>query len=326
MLILLALFGIFNPRSPLYVTNIPNPPRKGLIDPHGVADERGWYATSASLIYFHSDMRAMKIEGNLDLKSMENRVRQIHFYNTLGFYSYEKGPTIHVLDLWALADPLLSRLPMAWEPDWRIGHFTRILPDGYLESLDTGENKFGDQKLAEFYQKLSIITKGPIWTKERFKEILKFNFGKYDFLINQDYYHKPGPLFVDLEDLNKRQKIGAAFLSPGAVRIWRYRPLRIRMGEKSHHRYFSVSLDNNDLYEFKFFKDGKKISKVVIEPSFLASGGLNTYVLEVGAEAVEQGYDEVWVEGKKGDNWYSIGHFIPVESVSVPDSVGILSE
>ena len=47
------------------------------------------------------------------------------------------GPAVHIVDTCALADPFLARLP--YRPPaphaWRIGHFERTLPEGYIEAV-----------------------------------------------------------------------------------------------------------------------------------------------------------------------------------------------
>ena len=67
--------------------------------------------------------------------------------------------------------------------DWRIGHFIREVPEGYVESLETGSNQLADPDLAEYYAKLKLITTGKILDPERLKTILEMNLGKYDRLV-----------------------------------------------------------------------------------------------------------------------------------------------
>lgn len=80
---------------------------------------------------------------------------------------------------------------------WRIGHFTRKIPSGYLETIASGENKIEDESLKKYYEKLSFVIKGDLFYSERWVEIININFGKYDYLID-DYEKKL---------LNDRKKI-----------------------------------------------------------------------------------------------------------------------
>lgn len=83
----------------------------------------------------------------------------------------------------ALVDPLLAQLPTA-EGEWRIGHFQRQLPEGYLESLETGENLIGNPYLKIYYDKLLVVVSGEIFKIDRFVEIWRINTGYYDDLVH----------------------------------------------------------------------------------------------------------------------------------------------
>ena len=67
----------------------------------------------------------------------------------VGFIGYFAGPTVHIVDRYALADPLLARQPASSPEKWRIGHFERDVPAGYIQTLRTGVNQIADSSLAE---------------------------------------------------------------------------------------------------------------------------------------------------------------------------------
>ena len=69
-------------------------------------------------------------------------------------------------------DPLLARLPAG---RWRIGHFERPLPDGYWESLDADRNLIRDPAVHELYDVIRTVTRGPLWSLERWRAILVLN-------------------------------------------------------------------------------------------------------------------------------------------------------
>ncbi len=95
--------------------------------------------------------------------------------DSIGFWGYAAGPDIHLLDVYALADPMLSQLPAA--TGWRIGHFRRNLPIGYAESLSAGQNKIADPTLATIYEQQVLITRGDLWSSERLSAILRRTLG-----------------------------------------------------------------------------------------------------------------------------------------------------
>lgn len=104
--------------------------------------------------------------------------------NGLGVYNY--GSEIYLTDSIGLGDPLLSKLPAIYDKYWRVGHMTREIPAGYEETLNTGINQIQNPSLHEFYDKLSMITKGELLCEERLQTIINMNLGKYDYLID-DY-------------------------------------------------------------------------------------------------------------------------------------------
>ena len=99
----------------------------------------------------------------------------------VGFYGYAAGPTVHIVDYYALADPLLARLPA--KTKWRIGHFVRIMPAGYPETIQARSNQIPDSDLATYYDHLHLVTSGPLWSAARLKMIVRMNLGRDEYLV-----------------------------------------------------------------------------------------------------------------------------------------------
>jgi len=102
----------------------------------------------------------------------------------IGFIGYFAGSSVHLIDFYALSDPLLARLPSGIEQ--RIGHFTRRIPEGYQESLASGRNQIADPDLAAYWDRLHLIVSGPIWSVQRFETIAAMLTGRYDHYV-RDY-------------------------------------------------------------------------------------------------------------------------------------------
>lgn len=150
----------------------------------GVADERfGYYRYTNLLVlnrngYIYINPLA---EYGLDLR--ERNVKT--FVTTgIGMIGYFAGPQTHIIDALALGDPLLARLPPANLANWYIAHLVREIPDGYIETIESGENKITDPSLAEFYDQLHLIIRGDLWTTERWEAIWKMNTGQYNYLVD----------------------------------------------------------------------------------------------------------------------------------------------
>jgi arabinofuranosyltransferase len=117
-------------------------------------------------------------------------------YKVIGVLGYYADPKVHIIDPMALTDPLLSKLPcratLPFDDSnvqdttrWRIGHFEREIPDGYIETVRSGTNKITDPNLSKYYDVLSSLIKGNIWDIDRFDKIWNFNTGKYDYLLEK---------------------------------------------------------------------------------------------------------------------------------------------
>lgn len=156
----------------------------------GIADECRYYFEGSSLIrqlkYKEYPLEPKNVwveegkkyrEEGYNYFKINKKPKVIRILN-IGFKGFYGGPYLHIIDDFALSDALLSKLPAIKES--RIGHFLREMPEGYIETLEAGENLIKDEKLKNYYEKLKIITKGKIFTIERFIEIIKINLGFYN--------------------------------------------------------------------------------------------------------------------------------------------------
>lgn len=157
----------------------------------GIADERnGYYRYSNLLLLSRSrDFQLYQFaEYGLYLKREGIKLSVASGIGMVGYYA---GPDVHIIDELGLGDPLLSRLPPSDLTEWRLAHFARAIPDGYGESIENDENRIADPALAEYYDQIRLITRGEIWSLERWSAIWKLNTGQYDHLIKA--YVKPQP-------------------------------------------------------------------------------------------------------------------------------------
>ena len=73
----------------------------------------------------------------------------------------------------------------------------REIPAGYQESLATGDNRIENPYLHEYYEKLLLVMKAPLFNRERMRTILDLNRGRFDYLLER-YEKTPRPM-DDLE-------------------------------------------------------------------------------------------------------------------------------
>lgn len=154
-----------------------------------IVDERGFYYPQTGLLRageFNYNMPAHQwaINGAL----AKEKKTDFLVMTGVGFFGYFAGPGLFILDLYALNDPLLARLPISKSLKWRIGHFSRVVPHGYVATLYTGKNRIVDTNLREFYDRLALVVRGRIFSAKRLKEIVRFNLKLNDRLINKELY------------------------------------------------------------------------------------------------------------------------------------------
>jgi len=92
----------------------------------------------------------------------------------VGFMGWAAGSEVILVDPLALTDPLLARLPS--RKLYRIGHFPRILPEGYLETLRTGEPHFADPEMQAYYDRIALVTQGDLFDGARLRAIVPLLF------------------------------------------------------------------------------------------------------------------------------------------------------
>jgi arabinofuranosyltransferase len=135
----------------------------------GIIDERVFYVAHTGL--FHP-LRARDLRWHLYARhGREIAHRGVAVESAIGMFGYYAGPTVHIIDDMALADPLLARLPMTDPSQFRPGHFRRALPEGYEATVYQGVNEITDPDLARYWDSIELITRGPIWSRARWRAI-----------------------------------------------------------------------------------------------------------------------------------------------------------
>ncbi len=151
----------------------------------GIADERVGYYRYTNLLLLYRDLSLPPRPGINLAKGASGNDQVVIQETGIGMVGYFGGPHVHIIDLLGLADPLLARLPSKDINDWRIGHFWRNVPAGYIETIKSGQNQLTNPDLAAYYNKLHLIVSGDIWSLKRWEAIWKMNTGQYDYLLDR---------------------------------------------------------------------------------------------------------------------------------------------
>jgi len=180
----------------LYFGRMIVPEKLPLYHMGGVADERDYYFAKTSLI----NNLAFKIfSANrhrfdyLQLTWPEDEIKDkeakglpaVILHAAHGILVFYHNETIHLVDCYATGDPLLSKLPAVSDYIWRIGHLDREIPRGYEETLQTGVNCIQDPSLKAYYDKLTLITRGRLFDRQRIRAIVDMTAGRYNHWLEE---------------------------------------------------------------------------------------------------------------------------------------------
>jgi arabinofuranosyltransferase len=169
LVMLCALLSLLSPRA-IWLSG--SDFRDWQISDDGVADERAFYYPNTGLL---SASPPAIVRGLQAIDWQYQQVGGVREVYTLGLAGLKQGPQVHVYDPLGLADPLLSRLPQGFGEHWRPGHYQRRLPAGLQESLQANANHILEPALAAYYDDIRLLTRGPLFSRERWAAIVRIN-------------------------------------------------------------------------------------------------------------------------------------------------------
>jgi arabinofuranosyltransferase len=142
-------------------------PPERLIDAHGVADERRYYAPGSALAGWRPgvDMPQHPFRDRADDASRERTTKVVGVGMT-GFF----GRDLRIVDVTGVTDPFLARLP-ARAGSRRPGHFYRDIPFGYrqwFEEPRCGLRSWEDTGLCD---DVRLVVRGPLLAADRWRAI-----------------------------------------------------------------------------------------------------------------------------------------------------------
>ena len=288
----------------LLAINIPNPTIRlndlGPIDSgpihvgeNGILNERMLYYGGTGLLNARRNDDLPNFYWGIDGERSKNEKAPLIERLGIGLFGYYAGPDVYILDRLALADPLLSHLPMQQDVDWRIGHYERIIPAGYKETLQLEQNVIEDPDLALFYDKMNIITRGSLASPQRLLEIWKMNTGQYDHLIDTDRYKYPNLKRVNLAEVSTPLPSATACTAEGPI-IMDDSGIEILLPVDSHSEWMHISLDHNDQYRIFYYYGEKELAMQAIPTAWLPEpGGISVRTIKVPNSAARGGFNRI---------------------------------
>jgi arabinofuranosyltransferase len=254
------------------------------VDAHGIADEREVYYPDLGLVrrggaFAGPRHRWLDRGARLAPGSVTTAMN-------VGLLGWAAPRTAHIVDLLALTDPLLARLPPVPLARWRPGHLGRLMPDGYAATLAAGASRFPDPAVGRYWDDLALATRGPVWRASRFAAIWRLNTGADDHLLAR---------------ANDRRIAAAAVRQP-APEPYRLLPasvLTVDFPPATSATTVEVCVDGDDRYQIEFWRAGARLTVVEVAPG---RRGLTTARL-----AAPGTFDQVRIAPRGGDGRYAVG-------------------
>jgi arabinofuranosyltransferase len=179
---------------------------------NGIKDERGHNHQGSNLLKFAPFLNMPNGDLAYGREGLSAGASDQHASLSccIGLYGLNAGPTKHVIDENALADPLLARLPVSPKVyfEFWASHYFRDLPDGYVESNERDQNLLTDPLLHTYYEKLRNVTRGSVFRMSRLRDIWSLN---VDYRNLQDLYEKRRPIVLSFAANHPRFQTEAGF-------------------------------------------------------------------------------------------------------------------
>ncbi len=232
----------------------------------GVNDERRFYWRVLGLWSPHRDTPRPGMLSDA-LRRQGRRQRIVSTSSQAGLYPFVAGEMFHFVDPW-LCDPLLMRLPTIDRVDWRIGHFTRGIPDGYLETLAFGRAAIEHPGLREYHAALQTLVHGDAGVAERLRALASWWSGAHEAeraAYLADEYFSPPRRNVALTALTRSVDPGTLWCDDPGVRLVGRGGLRITCDAPMTMSSLHVSMMPFTTYTFVFRRGGVEAGRTTID-------------------------------------------------------------
>lgn len=308
--LLILLLGLLSPHPTVlaHYGDYEGAPWDVFVDRRGIADERMWYYPEMALFHAGQVSTSPNHLWRRDGERLRTIGSSVIVIDSIGMRGYYAGPNVHLVDKWALADPLLARLPAFRQVRWRIGHFDRVIPPGYVETLRSGQNQIRDRNLSLYYEKLRLVTRGALFDWERLREVWRLNTGQYEHLIDRDRYRYPYLVRVTPDKVAIPKAAGTARRTRGNTSFYDS-GVEIDLGAVVRSAQIEVSLDANDDYQVVYLNGDAVVGQQTVGASGWQSV-LAVYELPVPRRAIRRGYERIRIFPLRGDETYVLGHLI----------------
>lgn len=259
----------------------------------GLSDERTYYFAFSGLLA--PNRHLMQFGAGFHstaLRQAGDTGRRFEVIGSVGLAGYVDGDLVHVVDPWLL-DPFLMRLPVGDLHDWRVGHYYRRIPAGYLESLASGENRIEHPRLANVYDAVRSVTRDPIWSAERWRQLWRLLTGGFDADLEayvREAYRQPPRLQLPLAEFLGPLEPGTPWFRHAAARSCANGGLAVRLPAPVALRAVQLYLSPAERYHVELCAAGAVVHAVDLQVPGQVMDGMRPQRIELalGAAAIDE--------------------------------------
>ena len=261
----------------------------------GIMDEQDWLYRENGLLSPHRiDWQPGGIAAMLRATGYQGRA--VVVAGVIGVIGYGVGEHVHVVDPW-LCDPLLMRLPVADRDHWRIGHFFRRFPAGFLESLATGDNRIRHPGLARYHDVIRSVVRDPVFAAERWRNLFALWTGRANAdlaaFVAERYYDPPREVVPLAAFAAPLPPSGFWFDTP-AARSAQCGGLAVRLPAPSDAAALVVSATGDTRYTLTFRRSGVTLATTTF--GYVGEPLLGMQPQRIDVPAAARPFDELWID------------------------------
>jgi arabinofuranosyltransferase len=271
-----------------------------IVAAHGIVDERRVYYPQQGL---WSPVRDGVLEfGALNRLALawptERTTGWVLLSGAVGSSGFGAGSLGHLVDA-MLCDPLLARLPAADPDNWRIGHVLRRIPEGYLESLATGENRIVHPGLRRYHEALRTVVEAPVFAPERWRAMWSLWRGAYDADLAAfvaEHYRTPPRVPVAAADVATALPTGGFWFDQPRVRLVYEGGLEVAFAAPVQCAALRVQLSGLCAFRFTFRRDGHDVGRAEATPGGHALEMQRLQDVELPVPATVGAFDRIRID------------------------------
>jgi arabinofuranosyltransferase len=272
----------------------------------GIADERNVFRDNTSLMLYTRGGELPTHSWVRDGRRDRERHRRVVVTANVGLRGFYAGPTVHYVDTLALTDPLLARLPAVNDPNWRVGHYGRNVPEGYLETLELRATcRLQDRALCVYFAKLDELVAGDLWSWSRLGTIVAMNLGRYDRFIDRARYRYPHRQQLPLGELSKPVAEGTPWNDP-AARAMNQDGVELSLSGVSHATRLDLMLDGDAAHVVELKRGGEVLDSTRVPAAALPD--LRSSRISIPARVAQQGFDRLFIRPLSNGGHHAVAH------------------